>query len=146
MSDSSLFRISRAFKEIRDAKLTPGKFRRLTFEDNGAVISFMGSLDLPSSLLRRRTVERVVLEKYRRKANKSIGFGVMVLDTKPFECAVWTENPWEYDKKMEDALENDAVFIPASGQKLPGRNDPCICGSGKKFKKCCMHKLEKERQ
>ncbi|UOF88756.1 anaerobic sulfatase maturase [Fodinisporobacter ferrooxydans] len=23
------------------------------------------------------------------------------------------------------------------GGKLPGRNDPCICGSGKKFKKCC---------
>jgi len=21
--------------------------------------------------------------------------------------------------------------------KLPGRNDPCICGSGKKYKKCC---------
>lgn len=21
--------------------------------------------------------------------------------------------------------------------KLPGRNDPCLCGSGKKYKKCC---------
>lgn len=20
-----------------------------------------------------------------------------------------------------------------------GRNDPCICGSGKKYKKCCLH-------
>lgn len=25
----------------------------------------------------------------------------------------------------------------------PGRNDPCTCGSGKKYKKCC---LEKDRQ
>ncbi len=25
--------------------------------------------------------------------------------------------------------------------KKPGRNDPCICGSGKKFKKCCEGKL-----
>lgn len=23
------------------------------------------------------------------------------------------------------------------GGKLPGRNDPCLCGSGKKYKKCC---------
>jgi uncharacterized protein len=23
------------------------------------------------------------------------------------------------------------------GKRRPGRNDPCICGSGKKFKKCC---------
>ncbi|EEM6764693.1 YecA family protein, partial [Salmonella enterica subsp. enterica serovar Montevideo] len=22
---------------------------------------------------------------------------------------------------------------------MPGRNDPCPCGSGKKFKKCCLH-------
>lgn len=22
----------------------------------------------------------------------------------------------------------------------PGRNDPCCCGSGKKFKKCCLDK------
>jgi uncharacterized protein len=24
-----------------------------------------------------------------------------------------------------------------SGKRRPGRNDPCICGSGRKFKKCC---------
>lgn len=24
--------------------------------------------------------------------------------------------------------------------KLPGRNDPCSCGSGKKFKQCCRKK------
>ena len=28
--------------------------------------------------------------------------------------------------------------IPASSDKV-GRNDPCPCGSGKKFKKCCLH-------
>jgi hypothetical protein len=25
----------------------------------------------------------------------------------------------------------------------PGRNDPCPCGSGKKFKKCCESKMSK---
>jgi len=25
-------------------------------------------------------------------------------------------------------------------EKEPGRNDPCPCGSGKKYKKCCMLK------
>lgn len=28
-------------------------------------------------------------------------------------------------------------------KKKLGRNDPCHCGSGKKYKKCCMHKDEK---
>jgi preprotein translocase subunit SecA len=31
----------------------------------------------------------------------------------------------------------DRVRTPASSSKAPGRNDPCPCGSGKKYKKCC---------
>jgi preprotein translocase subunit SecA len=26
---------------------------------------------------------------------------------------------------------------PVIASKKPGRNDPCSCGSGKKYKKCC---------
>jgi hypothetical protein len=44
-----------------------------------------------------------------------------------------------------DSFANDGVN-DQSFQKLPvwrtvkvGRNDPCPCGSGKKFKKCCLH-------
>ena len=30
--------------------------------------------------------------------------------------------------------------VPVKGaENMPGRNDPCPCGSGKKFKKCCLH-------
>ncbi|MBL8968949.1 MAG: SEC-C domain-containing protein [Myxococcales bacterium] len=31
----------------------------------------------------------------------------------------------------------DAGIKPAPSQPKVGRNDPCPCGSGKKFKKCC---------
>lgn len=27
----------------------------------------------------------------------------------------------------------------------PGRNDPCVCGSGKKYKRCCMDKKPREQ-
>jgi preprotein translocase subunit SecA len=27
--------------------------------------------------------------------------------------------------------------VARSGQKKVGRNDPCPCGSGKKYKNCC---------
>ena len=27
--------------------------------------------------------------------------------------------------------------------KLPGRNKPCPCGSGKKYKKCCINGKKK---
>jgi len=28
--------------------------------------------------------------------------------------------------------------VKAISQRVVGRNDPCPCGSGKKFKKCCL--------
>ncbi len=31
----------------------------------------------------------------------------------------------------------DGEISPPVGQVKTGRNDPCPCGSGKKFKKCC---------
>ena len=29
------------------------------------------------------------------------------------------------------------IFKPRETGKKIGRNDPCVCGSGKKYKKCC---------
>jgi preprotein translocase subunit SecA len=38
-------------------------------------------------------------------------------------------------------LENkEQSFKKAQPLKKPGRNDPCPCGSGKKYKKCCWPK------
>jgi uncharacterized protein len=34
-----------------------------------------------------------------------------------------------------DAAERDA----GERRRIPGRNDPCLCGSGKKFKQCCLN-------
>lgn len=28
---------------------------------------------------------------------------------------------------------------PVVAEQKPGRNDPCFCGSGKKYKQCCLH-------
>jgi preprotein translocase subunit SecA len=54
-----------------------------------------------------------------------------------------------YEKKQErerqqravvsedDAPIPDAPVEQAKATENPGRNDPCPCGSGKKYKKCC---------
>ena len=34
-----------------------------------------------------------------------------------------------------------APLTPVTHQKI-GRNEPCSCGSGKKYKKCCLDKNE----
>lgn len=37
----------------------------------------------------------------------------------------------------EDATAEMGVVLPFRAPKLPGRNDPCPCGSGRKYKACC---------
>ena len=55
----------------------------------------------------------------------------------------------EIYKKMrilEDTIDSMPKILrdndknPANNHKKVGRNDPCPCGSGKKYKKCCMRK------
>jgi hypothetical protein len=40
------------------------------------------------------------------------------------------DDHWDDDDEFEDEEEEEAAFVK------PGRNDPCWCGSGKKYKKC----------
>ncbi|CAH0991726.1 hypothetical protein SIN8267_01840 [Sinobacterium norvegicum] len=44
------------------------------------------------------------------------------------------------DGAVESITELTALLNKKSAvkvDKLPARNEPCVCGSGKKFKKCC---------
>ena len=39
-----------------------------------------------------------------------------------------------------DSRTQSLIRLPQSTVKKIGRNSPCICGSGKKYKKCCINK------
>ena len=43
-------------------------------------------------------------------------------------------------EEEEEMLANTETVEPIKVDKQPGRNDPCPCGSGKKYKKCCYGK------
>jgi uncharacterized protein YecA (UPF0149 family) len=48
-------------------------------------------------------------------------------------------------KKYLDGIREDGSVKGVTFKKKytdVGRNDPCPCGSGKKFKKCCMELLQ----
>ena len=48
-------------------------------------------------------------------------------------------HPERQEKTVYVSKDTDLTPYVRSGDKV-GRNDPCPCGSGKKFKKCCMGK------
>lgn len=48
--------------------------------------------------------------------------------------------PWDLDAVDSDDIAGESLApppTPARSQPRPGRNEPCPCGSGKKYKKCC---------
>ena len=53
------------------------------------------------------------------------------------------EKEQERKRRREAVVSDDDAPIPdapveqARAAEAPGRNDPCPCGSGKKYKKCC---------
>jgi SWIM/SEC-C metal-binding protein len=58
---------------------------------------------------------------------------------------IFEENNWKYQievmaDKPEDIADLEILQNwpePKHAEKKAGRNDPCPCGSGKKYKKCC---------
>jgi SWIM/SEC-C metal-binding protein len=60
-------------------------------------------------------------------------------------AAVIAENGWvcvievnsEEDENIRDLENLQIKQTTAVGTKKANRNDPCPCGSGKKYKKCC---------
>lgn len=40
--------------------------------------------------------------------------------------------------KEEDFAKMGDFLLPTNQKSKSGRNDPCPCGSGKKYKRCCL--------
>jgi hypothetical protein len=54
------------------------------------------------------------------------------------EINSWGSSDSTDDYDQDEDIQSD--IKPVNIDKKPGRNDPCPCGSGKKYKKCCMNK------
>ena len=58
---------------------------------------------------------------------------------------LFEENHWEYSIVLEPDQPEDITDLeklqnplkPMTAERKVGRNEPCPCGSGKKYKKCC---------
>ncbi|MBI4621444.1 MAG: SEC-C domain-containing protein [Desulfobacterales bacterium] len=60
-------------------------------------------------------------------------------------ASIFEKNSWKYTiglepDKPEDIIDLEILLNPPKpkvAEKKVGRNEPCPCGSGKKYKKCC---------
>jgi hypothetical protein len=141
LSPDAVGRIEADLEKLRATAPPPGKFLRMTFKDGDLAVSLVMGDGANPMALHKQTIFRASLEKYRMKCSASVALGLDYGDpTKAYDCAIWMEGPWAQDPVMEEMLAGERTKAVAR-QKLPGRNDPCLCGSGRKFKKCCIDKV-----
>lgn len=78
--------------------------------------------------------------KYHSKADSWIGLASLPESKQMVDFVVYYNQPWKYDNEEEQHTKNFQSipkFIRNRNGVKPQRNEPCPCGSGKKYKKCC---------
>ena len=88
--------------------------------------------------LRKKLLGLSQVRKYIGKGDIWIGFGSVKSSDAIIDSVVFSDQKWEFDQEMEDRARRE---LPKQGTairlKKVGRNDPCVCGSPLKYKKCC---------
>lgn len=103
--------------------------------------------DYPKEISAARLHDYCRRRKYKQKAGTWFGVCLSPSDGEP-RLGVYLRDEWQYDNTMEAVTRRMAVpskfgdILSQSQKKRKlGRNDPCSCGSGKKYKKCCLPKV-----
>lgn len=142
LSDKLLNNVTQFLLNIEIESLSTG-YRTMTFVENDTVVVLVGTKYHSFDELRSHMVGKALVEKYRYKARKCIVVGKKHgPEKKPnnlFDTADYIEFKWVFDEESEKVL---ASYPKAKISKKIGRNDLCFCGSGKKFKKCCINRVQ----
>ena len=109
--------------------------------DRGAAnlrLDLMAAATLMEVELPEKEQWRLDVEKDRAEREKQIRFYAEPDE----EEEAKEEPPLPRPKKKEPPLLPSKKEEPPPPRQKIGRNDPCPCGSGKKFKRCCMKKQD----
>lgn len=101
-------------------------------------ISFLVDPDIQADI-EQSSLFYAMAKKYETRAERWLGFGSLAASMNVIDAVVYSDKPWKEDPKIEEMAEvilNGHRRIFNSQMKPIGRNEPCFCGSGKKYKKC----------
>ena len=127
-------------------------FEGENIENKDACIKYFLQNDAVSDRILKRVAEKTSIAKFMEIVNESLGtqysFDELLKEYKSYylEHNIYSSATVLYSSQafsgtydfMESMLNRPQV-TPAS--KDIGRNDPCPCGSGKKYKNCCMNAM-----
>jgi len=103
--------------------------------------------DESDAVAHRLLVEHCTLKKYQQRGAR--WFGVTLDSGGQLQSAISMDEPWKPSPELDEAARklqksgSKALAEGVANMRKPrklGVNDPCPCGSTKKYKKCCMWK------
>lgn len=100
--------------------------------------SGMTILSEPTSslALRKKLLALATMAKHKSKADVWLAFGSLATSDRLVDAMLFTKAPWKPDPMLEELSKHLRGRVMMSSGKKVGRNDPCPCNSGKKFKHC----------
>jgi len=124
--------------ESKEPRLT-GKFSELAAKFEADPVIFMGFLDgIQTSLNNPFELDAVTEDT---DINLDIDFEKLYFNMLKADADyLYTLKAWEgifSEDKIMQIIKDFKRSKIVHKEKEPGRNDPCPCGSGKKYKKCC---------
>ena len=108
-------------------------------------------LTIHSSRLGNRAAEMRLRDhcrrrKYLHRANQ--WFGIALRPDGSIRLAAKLSSPWKFDRRLEAVVVRDSLKrtrTPVRSSRKVGRNQRCVCGSGKKYKHCCIDRMRASR-
>ena len=123
-------------------EVVEGTVKELAEKYNLSVLEMAGFLDgINDSLVEQNPIETMEEDTHVSLAFDKKKLYMNMVDAKAdwlYELPMW-DNIFDKETKRQLYLEQKKSGTVIVGKKV-GRNDPCPCGSGKKYKKCCMNK------
>lgn len=146
LSAEALFHVAANIEQVRAIGRPKRQITRTTFSEDGVTVNVMAHASLSEKVFFQNMLFRSRIEHYRTRARQSVSIGIDLRESRPFQIAQWVEGEWQHEPEMEKLLEedrnSDRAMISTSKSPNLTRNSPCPCGSGKKFKKCCLGRLK----
>lgn len=149
LSEDTVRDTSRAIDRLATRARADGKHHDLTlgFGASGSGLTVHCSND-PVSIAAPRLRSYCERRKYKEKANR--WFGLCMSPKGPnVRFGISLSYPWAQSEAMDEATRDMRAPMPSAEafaallqgkrhRKKIGRNEPCPCGSGLKYKKCCL--------
>jgi len=121
-------------------------FFRKAAESGAATLDALKGRDVEDTLLNGMARLDMPVESKRAVPDLLEGFFGFLKETGRFPPAgAWRMCVETVRKRYLDGIRDDGSVKGVTFKKKytdVGRNDPCPCGSGKKFKKCCMELIQ----